>query len=286
MGEEVDRIRAKLEKLDDALLEGRISEETYRELKEKYERRLKELQSEIGAGAAREPARAEPSEAAGLPPGVQETLSPAALAFVFDDELFGLTGLQENLFKFNRANVQVALMAAATLLSLEADGHVEIRPGVRGRILKSKTVMAVKRRPFDPREYGVLSEKIHQAPVGAEVSVYDLIYEKSLADKLENPAGYVVDRVLKGDLTPQTYDFLFYWEERELKRSLVDRMLGLPKSVSVMRMHVENAQRYRGQLEELRELFSRAAREKPGFFNRVFEECQSALYAMRAAEGF
>ena len=152
MGEEVDRIRAKLEKLDDALLEGRISEETYRELKEKYERRLRELQGEIRAGESQEPARAEPSEAAGLPPGVQESLSPAALAFVFDDELFGLTGLQENLFKFNRANVQVALMAAATLLSLEADGHVEIRPGVRGRILKSKTVMAVKRETSIPTE--------------------------------------------------------------------------------------------------------------------------------------
>jgi len=286
MGGEIDRIRAKLEKLDDALLEGRISEETYRKLKEKYESKLRELQGAIEAVEAPEARIAEPVGGRGLPPGVQERLTPAALAFVFDDELFGLTGLQENLFKLNRPQVQVTLMAAATMLSLEADGHVEIRPGVRGRVLKSKTVVAVKKGAFDPREYGVMSEKIQRAPVGAEVSVYHLVYDRSKADKLADPAGYVIDRVLRGDLSPQTYDFLFYWEEREVKRGVLDRMLGVPKSVKVMRMHVENTQVYRDQLEGLKELFSRAAREKPRFFNRMFTECQAALIGMKASEGF
>jgi len=39
--------------------------------------------------------------------------------------------------------VHVALMAA-TLLSLDVDGHVVVRPGVRGRIVKSRTVLAVE----------------------------------------------------------------------------------------------------------------------------------------------
>ena len=286
MGDEVEKIRAKLEKLENALLEGRISEETYRELKEKYERKLRELRTASGLTETSKPALAQPRSAGGVPPGVQERLTPAVLAFVFDDELFGLTGLKENLFEFNRGSVQVALMAAATMLSLEADGHVEIRPGVRGRILKSKTVLAVKRKPFDLREYGVMSAKIYQAPVGAGVSVYDLVCDKSKANKLKDPAGYVTDWVLRSDLTPQTYDFLFYWEERELQRSLLDRVLGLPKSVCVLKMHIENAQLYRDQLEGLKVLFSRAAREKPQFFDRVFSECQAALFEMREAEDF
>lgn len=39
-----EELRALLEKLDRALIEGRISEETYRELKEKYEKELKALE--------------------------------------------------------------------------------------------------------------------------------------------------------------------------------------------------------------------------------------------------
>ncbi len=285
MGNEVDKIRTKLEKLEDALIEGRISEETYRELKEKYERKLRELQAGAEPPATSRPTVTEPAEAGGFPPGVQERLSPAVLAFVFDDEFFNVTGLEDGLFKTLRGQVQVALMVAATLLSLEADGHIAIQPGVRGRILKKKTVVAVKKRPFDYSRYGYLSLKIHQAPVGGEVSVYDLVFDKSKSNKLGDPAGYFTDQVLRTDLTPQTYDFLFYWEEREIRRSLLDRVIGVPKSISVMKMHVDHAEFYRDQATELRGLFAQAAQGKPGFFKRVYSECASALLDMKAPEG-
>jgi len=49
---DADRIREKIERLEAALLEGKISEETYRELKEKYEAELAEISTAQASGGS------------------------------------------------------------------------------------------------------------------------------------------------------------------------------------------------------------------------------------------
>ena len=55
---DADRIRERIERLEAVLLEGKIEEQTYRELKEKYEAELAEIsaaQASGGSGDSRGP---------------------------------------------------------------------------------------------------------------------------------------------------------------------------------------------------------------------------------------
>ncbi|MEW5803298.1 MAG: hypothetical protein AB1847_14470 [bacterium] len=44
-----DKVQAMLDNLDESLLSGKISEETYNELKNKYQERLRQVRSELNA---------------------------------------------------------------------------------------------------------------------------------------------------------------------------------------------------------------------------------------------
>ena len=288
MGSEVERIRSKLEKLEEALIEGRISEATYKELKEKYEKRLRELELSAAVQPPAAPAAApaaRPTAPKRLPPGVQERLTPAALALLFEPELYGPTGIHKDPKRkvYLRQVAQLALMTSATLLSMEANGHATLHVGQVGRIMKRKTVVVTKKSPFAYSEYGYLARKVYEAPMGSQVYVFEMLVDPEFKRKPWLPDDYaskIADKTLKMDLTPQTYDFLFYWEERELKRSLLDRVVRVPKKMRVMNVRLENAEFYRDQVRELKSVLERGFRGRPGFFRVVYLDCLEAIAKM------
>jgi len=200
-------------------------------------------------------------------------MTPAALVYMFPD-----------LFKIEGAPSSVP-MVAATVFALDHDGVARMHPSKRGRFFKKDTVVLVKQRNFRQRDYGVLSRKLYRARVGDSVTVYDLVVEKSVKGKLDNPNEFVERLVISQDFNRATWNFLFREEVVEAKRSLLDRLLRIPNRFVVI-TPTENVELYKPQALALKRVFDSYVASRPHEFKVIVEECKRALYDMEACEGY
>ena len=207
------------------------------------------------------------------PPNVQRYLSPAVLAYLFKEE-----------FKIYDYSSTVGVMTAATLYSLLQANCIRIYPGKRGRIFKKDTVMVYKQAYFDPGFYGYLSYKISNLPIGKEISVYDVVLDPKKKGSLDYPQSYVIEQVLEHDLSPVTWNFLFYIEVRKVKRSLLDKILLIPGEFKTRKLIKEHAEYYRPQALKLKRLFHYYVSTNPVLYKMIEDDCSKALSDMEYVE--
>ncbi|MBM1154999.1 zinc ribbon domain-containing protein [archaeon] len=240
------------------------------------------LEEEGGEAAGVE----ETTEVLEMPPDIQERLSPAALIFVFEDILPEKD--YERVKKLEQKNVWLGYMVAATLFALKEDEVVFLRPDKRGRVLKKDTVLIIKRRRFKMRTYGILSQKIYRLREGEALTVYDLLYNPQLKDSLKDPPAYFIQLVIQHDFDPRTREYLIVEKTVQIKRSFLDRLLGVPKAVSYTFVNMDRAQIYRDQALALKQLLHRYLNHP--YYGRLFKiimkECDRALWAMHYYEGY
>ncbi|MCD6562869.1 MAG: zinc ribbon domain-containing protein [Thermoproteales archaeon] len=208
-----------------------------------------------------------------IPPGIQERLTPATLFYIFKDE-----------FKEELDMDGVWGMVAATIYTMLSDGVISIYPSKRGRILKKDTLVIAKQRMFNPRTYGFLSLKISNLPYGYTINVYDIVYDSSKKNKLNDPEGYISDAVLQYDLNEVTWNFLFKEEVRKVKLSLLDKLLRIPDTYYTRYLNIEHANYYRPQAEKLKQLLRYYRYYNQWEMKVIKDECNRALYEMKYYE--
>ncbi len=208
-----------------------------------------------------------------IPLGVQERLTPAVLFYIFKDE-----------FKEELDMDGIWGMVAATIYTMLSDGIIAIYPSKRGRILKKDTLTIVKQKMFNPQIYGFLSLKINNLLYGYTINVYDIVYDPSKKNKLDDPEGYISDAVLQHDLNEVTWNFLFKEEVRKVKLSLLDKLLRIPDTYYTRYLNIEHANYYRPQAEKLKQLLRYYRYYNQWEMKVIKDECNRALYEMKYYE--
>ena len=209
----------------------------------------------------------------GLPLGVQESLSPAVLFYNFKEEFED---------ELNMGGVWG--MVAATIYSMLSNGVISIYLSKRGRVFKKDTLLITKQRMFDPQTYGFLSLKISGLPYGYSINVYDLVFDSSKKNKLNDPESYITDSILHHDLNEATWNFLFREEVRKTKLSLLDKLLRVPDTYYTRYLNITNANYYRPQVEKLKNLLRYYVSYRPWETKVIRDECNRALSDMRYYE--